>query len=186
MHSTLFTSSREKRLWLWTGVVIIVIYSTLFIGQPLLELLSSQDLRAAFFLLGMFLVGVAILLHGWRAKPDKFQIALITGLLAVYVMFFLRLGMPERSHLIEYSVLAIFVHQALIERLDDEKGVWITEQMATVLAFLVGVLDESVQLFIPDRVFDPVDILFNGMVITMAIGSALLLQWIRKRTSKSA
>jgi VanZ family protein len=62
---------------------------------------------------------------------------------------------------------------------------WESALVALVFAFIIGVLDESIQLVLPNRVFDPQDILFNGFAVTMAIGSSALLTLIRKRYGKS-
>jgi len=182
---TAFTSSREKRLWVASLSVFVLIFLTLFIGQPLEKLFQSQDVRAIVFLLVMVLVGAAILLHAVITKPTTVEIAVISGIAAVYIMFILRLGMPERSHLMEYSVLAILVHKAMAERVAQGKKISLPALISFVITFLLGVIDECLQLFIPSRVFDPVDILFNGMAAAMAIGSFILVQWIRKRIKNS-
>lgn len=181
----LFTSSREKRLWLWAFVVFAAILSTLFIGKPLASLLSDQNVQAVFFVAGMILVGAAIAVHMFRTKPGKTEIAVVFGIVAVYMMFFLRLGLPERSHLIEYSVLAIFIHKAFRERINHSAANYSPALFAFTLTFLIGVLDECIQIVLPDRVFDPLDIVFNGMAITMAIGSSVAYAWVRKWTGKS-
>jgi len=177
----LFKSTREKRLWTWTIVVVATIFSTLFIGQPLANELRDQNLQAVFFVLGMLLVGSAILAHGIQDKPGKIEITVLLGIIAVYVMLFVRLGLPERSHLIEYSVLAIFIHKALVERIAQGQAIRIPGLLALVSAFLIGVLDECIQSILPHRVFDPQDILFNGIAVTAAVGSSALLTWIRQR-----
>ncbi len=41
----LFTSSREKHLWIWAFSVFAAIFSTLFIGQPLARLLANQNIQ---------------------------------------------------------------------------------------------------------------------------------------------
>jgi hypothetical protein len=150
-------------------------------GRPLASQLRDQNVQAVFFVLGMLLVGAAILIYSVKAKPGKPEMSMLLGIAAVYIMFIFRLGAPERSHLIEYSVLAICIHKALIERAQHKK--WIRQPAipALTLAFLVGVLDESIQFFLPNRVFDPEDIVFNGMAVTMAIGARALLVWVRKR-----
>ncbi len=176
-----FTSSKEKKLWLWASLVAITIFSTLFIGQPFERLLRDQNTQAILFLTGMLLVGVVILMNGLRAKPDKVNITILIGLAAVYVMFFFRLGAPERSHLIEYSVLSIFVYSAVIERVGQGNQQLVYALIAFLISFMTGVIDESIQLFIPERVFDVQDIFFNGVVSAMAIGSTMILSWMRKR-----
>lgn len=181
----LFTSLREKKLWFWVIVVFAAIFSTLFIGQPLIEVFASQDLRAVVFLFGMILVAAAILIHAIKTKPSGIELGIIMGIVAVYAMFILRLGMPERSHLFEYSILAILIHKALLERANSRKLTMPPALLALIIAFSIGVLDEGVQIIIPDRVFDPEDIVFNGFVILMAIGTNIVFKWIGKIRSKS-
>ena len=181
----LFTSKREKHLWLWALVVTVAIFSTLFLGQPLAKLFNSQDVRAVVFVMVMFLVGTTILIHAIRTKPRRTELALIIGLIAVYTMFILRLGMPERSHLMEYSVLAIFVHKAIMERKNQRKQIPLPGLMAFGITFIIGVCDECIQILLPDRYFDPEDIAFNALAAVMAIGSSVLINWVRKWRNSS-
>lgn len=181
----LFTSAREKRLWLYAMIVLLTIISTLIFGQPLVKLFASQDVRAVIFLLVMAIIGTTILIHGLKTLPSRTEVTIWLGLAAVYIMFFLRLGMPERSHLMEYSVLAIFIHMALIERIGQESKVLKPALLAFTATFMIGLLDECIQIFLPDRVFDPNDIVFNGFSGLLAIGSRMVLQWIRKKTRKA-
>ena len=174
-----FTSKREKYYWILSAIVLITIVSSLFLGQPLARELRDQNVQAVIFVTGMGFVGAAILLHSLRSKPSKYEYLTVLGIIAVYTMFFFRLGAPERSHLIEYSILAIFVHRAIMERFGDTR-VYRSALIALVVTFLIGVIDESMQLFLPNRVFDPVDIFFNGIAATIAIGSNLVIYWIRK------
>lgn len=167
-------------MWLGVFVVTVTIYSTLFIGQPLANLLGNQDVQAVFFVLGMLLVGAAVLVHALKTKASQIELAVLLGIIALYVMFFLRLGLPERSHLIEYSVLAIFVHKALVERGNQGKNIPRPALYALIIAFSISLLDECIQFFLPNRVFDINDIYFNGIAVTMAIGSTLVLSWLRK------
>ena len=95
-------------------------------------------------------------------------------------MFFLRLGIPERTHLIEYSVLGIFIHEALLERNKQDTRLLKTSLLAIVITVLLGVIDESLQLIIPNRVFDPVDILFNSLAAFIAIGYSSFLRLVKK------
>lgn len=180
-----FTSLREKRLWLWAVMVFATIFATLFMGRPLANQLRDQNVQAVFFVLGMLLVGGAIIVHAIRTKPGRLEISIWLGIIAVYVMFIFRLGAPERSHLIEYSVLTIFIHKALVERAQHRQLVLAPALLALLVAFLIGVLDESIQIVLPNRVFDPQDILFNGIAATMAIGVSVLLSWVRKRIAQA-
>lgn len=128
----------------------------------------------------MALVGATIILHAFRTRPGKTELTVLLGIIAVYVLFFLRLGLPERSHLMEYSVLAIFVHKAITERANNGKRIPNPAIVAFLITLLIGVVDECIQLVLPYRVFDMLDIVFNGIAIAMAIGSAILLSRVRK------
>ena len=44
---------------------------------------------------------------------------------------------------------------------------------------LLGVFNECIQILLPDRYFDPVDIAFNGLAAGMAIESTEILNWVR-------
>ncbi len=174
-----YHSTREKRLWLWALLIVLAIFTSLFIGQPLQEQLRSQNLQAGLFLLGMALVGGTILVHGIRFRPGRVELTVLIGVVAVGFMLFFRLGAPERSHMIEYSVLAVFVHGALVERLGPQAVK--SAILAFFVTFIIGVIDETVQMVIPHRVFDFEDIVFNGIVIGVAIIASMVLHWIRRR-----
>lgn len=178
---SIFTSSRERYLWRWVAAVLVAILVTLFFGRPLTDLFTNQNIQAIIFMLGMLLVGTAILVHALRTKPGKTEIAIFIGIIAVYLMLFLRLGLPERSHLIEYSVLAVFIHMALSERAKQVDNMPSPALLAFVLTFLVGVLDECIQIFLPHRVFDLQDIAFNGIAAALAIGSVVVIRWVQGR-----
>lgn len=166
-------------------MVLVAILSTLALGRPLQEMLRDQNIQAIFFLLGMILTGATIIVHGLKVRPNKTEMAIWIGLAAVYIMFVFRLGAPERSHLIEYSVLAIFIHKALIERLSHKNQILMPALLAFVATVIIGVIDESIQIVLPNRVFDPDDILFNSFAALMAIGGSITLQWARKKFSKN-
>jgi VanZ family protein len=44
------------------------------------------------------------------------------------------------------------------------------------------VLDEFIQAFLPSRVFDPADILFNVLAAVMAAAASVALRWARRRS----
>lgn len=181
---SLFTSSREKRLWLYAFIVLIPIILTLIFSGTLVGILGNQDVQVGIFWLSLILIGTTIIIHGFNTQPSKTEIAIWVGLIAVYLLFFLRLGRPEhRSHLMEYSVLAICIHRAIIERFKQENQILKPAILAFVLTLTIGMLDECIQIFLPSRVFDPIDMLFNGLAAFMTIGTSISLQWVRKKIS---
>ncbi|MBT8461962.1 MAG: VanZ family protein [Gemmatimonadetes bacterium] len=179
---SLFTSDRERRLWFWTLAVVLAIYATLGLTPKLAGALRDSDqLQAVLFIVAMFLVGATVVTQGLKLRPGGAEIGVALGIAAVYLMLFVRMALAERSHLIEYGVVAVFIHEALRERARQGRRVPVPAFLAVVAASLVGVLDESIQVFLPNRVFDPRDIGFNVLAGLMAVLASLILTWARRR-----
>ena len=53
--------------------------------------------------------------------------------------------------------------------------------LAIAIAGSVGVIDELIQALLPNRVFDPRDILFNVVAAVLAVGAIKALRWARHR-----
>jgi hypothetical protein len=176
-----FTSPRERIIWIFSILILIGIFLSLIIGRPLLELFKNQDLQAGIFLLGIIFIGAYIILYGLISKPNIIELLLVIGIISVYLLLFLRLGLPERSHLIEYSALCLTIHEALLERKKQGKQITHIGFWAFAITILIGLIDEIIQIFIPNRVFDVNDILFNCFTAFMAIGVSMSIQYFRQK-----
>ncbi|MFQ5746555.1 MAG: VanZ family protein [Gemmatimonadota bacterium] len=180
--AALFTSDRERRLWSWTLAVVVAIYSTLGLARSLAWTARESDLGVAFFVLGMLLVLATVVTQGLKKRPHGTEIGVALGVAAAYLMVLVRMASPtERSHLMEYGVLAVFIHEALMERASQGRRVPVPALLAILATSVVGALDEGIQAFLPIRVFDPVDILFNVLAAVMAVSASLVLGWARRR-----
>ncbi len=177
----MFTSHREKRLWIWVFAVIAAIFMTIFLGQPLANIISNKNLQGITFGIAMIMIGGTIFTYGFRSRPSRTEWVTVIGLTSVYIMLFLRLALPERTHLMEYSVLAIFIHNAFSERVRNGKKIPGMALLTIVLASLIGVLDESIQYLIPGRVFDLQDIAFNIFAAVLAVSASRTFHWIKTR-----
>lgn len=186
MSKPWFSSDREWRLWTWTLAIVVAIYSTLGLAATLAGTLRDRGLIDTFFALGMLLVGVTIVTQGLKTRPGVAKIGVALGIVATSFMVFARMGIPaaERTHLIEYGVVAVFIYEALTERVSQGRRVPVPALFAVLATSLVGVLDECIQAFIPSRVFDPRDILFNVLAGTMAVAASVALGWARQLTVK--
>ena len=182
----LFASGRERRLWLWTLAVVVAIYATIGFGSTVAGVLREGGLlEASLFLGAMCLVGATVVAQGLRARPGGIEVAVALGVAVVYLLVLMRVASPvERSHLIEYSVLAVFLYEALTERASHGRRVPLPALLAVVATALVGAVDEVIQLFVPSRVFDPVDIVFNALAAVMAVAASAALGWARRRRGR--
>ena len=180
---SIFSSRRERRLWMWTAACVAAIYATLGIAGTLVDALGPARLDVLLFLLGMALVAATVLLGGLRLRPGGVDVAVALGVVTVYLLALSRMSFPERSHLIEYGVVALLVQAALTERTRGGRQVPLVPLLAVVAAALIGAVDECVQLLLPTRVFDPVDMLFNALAAAMAVGASAAVRWARQRTA---
>ncbi len=181
---SLFTSERERRLWAWTLAVVVAIYSTLGLARTLFDRLGHLNLGVGLFLVCCLLVVATAVTLGVRVRPGGAELAVALGVVAAYLLVFVRMSIPtERSHLIEYGVVALFIHEALTERARHGRRVPAPALLAVLAATLIGVFDECIQLALPSRVFDPIDMLFNLLAAAMAVTASSALRWARRCNS---
>lgn len=186
-NSPLFSSPRERRLWLWTAAVVVAIFSTLALNQKLTVALGGTGFDAILFVVGSLLVLATVVTQGLRARPGGVEIVVALGVAAAYLMVLVRMASPvERSHIVEYGVVAIFIYEALAERARQGRRVPSPPLLAMFAASMIGVVDEGVQHFLPSRVYDPIDILFNTLAAVMAVLGSLALGWARRRRAGPA
>lgn len=184
---SLFSSKREKSLWLWALAAVIALYSTLGLAGALAGRLLEGGLLQYFFIFGAVLVFSAILTQGMAVRPGGMEIAVSLGLAAAFLLALTRLGFPpvERTHLIEYAVVAVLTHEALKERTDNGRRVPSPGILAFLLTAILGWIDEGIQFLLPNRVYDIRDFGFNAMAALMAITASVILTWVRARFGRS-
>lgn len=174
------TSKRERTLWVLSLAVAVAIYATLGFATALSEELTNRDLLDGVSALAFLVLLGVVLTVGFKGRaPRLFDLAVLVGLGAVYALVFLRIASPiERSHLFEYTLLAILTHEALLERRRNGGTVIAPALQAIGMTSAVGVLDEAIQLIIPSRVFDPVDIGFNVLAAFMGVTVSRTVEWV--------
>lgn len=165
-----FTSKKETRLWLLALATLIAIYSTIPFSQPISNFIQRNHLHGAFFLTGLILVGLTITLLGVSQKTTSIQVGTVIGVSTVYLLIFLRLEIPQdRTHLIEYGILASLIYLALNERKINQPTKLPIAFMAMIFSSIAGTIDEFLQLLVPNRYFDLNDILFNTLASCFSI-----------------
>ena len=159
---------------------MIAIFTTLGVTQPLLASLRENGLLEPLFVLGMALIGAAIVVQGFRLRPNGVEIAVALGVVAVYLLLFTRMAIPEeRTHLIEYGVVALLIYEALQERASQCRPVPFPAMLTVFLTALLGWLDEGLQAMVPNRFYDLRDVGFNALAGLMAVTATVL--WTRAR-----
>ncbi len=179
----LFTSDRERRLWLWALAVVAAIYSTLGLAGTLAEALRERNLLEPAFMAGFVVVIAAIVGVGLKTRPTLREIWVALGVAAVYGMVVVRMGVgpAERTHLFEYGLVAVLIHQALTERRRNGRAVPVPAVLAVTVTAALGWIDEGIQAVIPNRVYDLRDVGFNTLAGLMAVVAILILGWVRGR-----
>lgn len=178
----LFTTDRERRLWGWTLAVAVAIYSTVAVAPSISVVLRNRERLTVAFVLALVLVVAMVVAHGLEIRPGGTEIAVAFGVAAAYSLMFLRMAIAEeRGHLVEYGVLAVLIFAALEERKCFGSHVPAPALLAVLAATALGLLDEGIQGFIPNRVFDWRDVGFNAVAAAMAIAATLALAWARRR-----
>lgn len=179
-----FASGRERRLWLGAVVVVVAIYTTLGFAGTLAAELRERSLLGAFFALGLVLMVVAIVSSGLKSRPGPREVWVWLGIVTAYGMVLVRMGVTpeERTHLFEYGLVAVLIHQALVERVRHGRRVPAPAVLAFLATALLGWLDEGIQALLPNRVYDLRDAGFNALAALMAIIAGSAVAWTRRRT----
>lgn len=176
------SSDREKRLWLLLLAVVAAIYSTLGLTGTLAAAVREKGLVEGTFVFCFILVLATIALSWIGHRPGRLEIWVGLGIAAVYLMVLVRMGIPEeRTHLIEYGVVGIFIFAALKERASQGRHVPFPALIAVVATTLIGTIDECIQALLPNRVFDARDILFNFIAGILSVSASAALGWARQK-----
>ena len=179
-----FSSAGERRLWLWALAVVVAIYATADLVRTVADALRESgllELTPTMFSAGMFLIGVMILVQGLRERSRGVEVGFALGVAAIAVIGLARgIDAAERSHLIEYAVLALIIHEALVERKAQGWRVPVPAVLAIAVTTALGVVDECIQFFVPSRTFDWFDIGFDLLASVLAVGSSVSIRWVRR------
>lgn len=170
---------RSHKPLMWTIAVLILAYAP--IGRPIQKYLREQ-LTAALGPDGMMIFVLAIFLSGgiffiyasrvWRLPLTNIFFTAIILLAGIGYSFFLPLP-EERIHLVQFGLLGLLACSSLRGR---TTSFWRWIWRPVLFVFLVGGADEVLQWFLPDRVCDLRDILFNtlggiwGILLHLAVG----------------
>ncbi len=168
-------SPRERRLWSWAGVLLVVIYASLYWVRPVAEALRARGLLQL-TVTALFLVAAIGVLRWCLARsPGRRELAVLAVVALLYLAVLWPIRLPEeRFHLLEYGLLAALVYAALLER--QRRGGelrWAAGPALVAVAIigLAGWLDEGIQHLLPNRYYDWVDVGLNPVAGILAVGA---------------
>ena len=177
----MFSSDRERRLWLWTLVVVVAIYSTLGPAREVVGALRERNLLRVTVVVAVLLVVVPVVWRWARRRPGWDEVGVGVGVALSYWMVALRVDNPaERTHLFEYGIVAALIYAALLERGRNGWPVKWPAALTVAVTAVLGLVDEGIQAVLPSRVFDWNDVLFNGFAGAMVIVARLALAPVRR------
>jgi len=166
---------KARTKWILIICEILLIYSTLYIVRFITMFLRERGLlsltiytmTAVFFLL--------VALYVLRLKPPILSILLLIPILGAYGVLFLKMKIPvERIHLLEYGLLGFMLTGVLNDR-------WRAGRSAGA-----GYVDEAIQYFLPNRVYDLRDVGFNALAGFSGIVVFAVLHWVQRAKGAKA
>lgn len=180
-----YSSNREKRLWFWLIILVAIIYTTLGVSQPVALFLTDRNLLDNTYFALFLVIGVGSIAHGLMSKRSWREWIVWICIFVVFAMVFIRIEIPaERTHLIEYGAIGLLSLEALKERKSNGFDIPKPALLAVLLTTTIGLIDECIQHFIPSRIFDPIDIIFNFVAAALSISASEILAWTKRKFKK--
>jgi len=152
------------------------IYATLGPAQVVADSLREHNvLEMALWVALILFVGSIIAL--WIKRPPGWRdIGVALGVALAYLIVFIRIqNSAERTHLIEYGIVAGLIHQALLIRVRNGHHVPMPAALTVAVTATLGLFDEIIQATLPTRTFDVRDIFFNAFAAFMVIIARLAI-----------
>ena len=174
--------SSSRRHWLAVALWVLVIYTTIPFVRVLREwYVARWDPVWIGWLVAGVIVGAAVatlaLLNRQTGEVPRRTTVWIIGATVIFVLwtFSLRRSPEETVHFLEYGVLAILLHRALLPTMPNA----LVFVAAALIGALVGTVDEVIQWISPSRYWDWRDLMLNG-------GAGALIQLVLWRIAAPA
>ncbi len=168
-HGFITKISQEWR-WGIVAIYTLAIYAFLPFGPRFWRFVLGQWGNSINYL-GWFLIcvlGVYFLVYLIFQKevrePTVYIAFFLISLTCIAILKYMCSTGPERFHLLMYGILGCIIFWAFKNDVKKTRVYLYT----TMLVFLLGVIDESIQGLLPMRVFDVKDILMNWLSCGMA------------------
>lgn len=174
----------KRRIFLWSLVLFYI--SLIFISTPFalpIWNFLEKEMRLNFNLVMLFLgAGIFFGLNYFFIKTSRnLRYCLILTFIFfgyAFLFFYFAKFPTERFHLFEYGFLSFLVYQALAMDLTGKK----VYGLGMIIVMVVGMFDEVIQRFVPQRYADIRDVFINSFsgLLGFAIISILIKASSRK------
>ncbi len=176
-----FSSTRERRLWLSVAVVVLAIYSTPGLARSAVGLLRAQGLLAPAFRRRSPPGGGNGGCCGSRHPTSRSGDRCCSGDRRRVLDAVRSHGYRRGTH----SPCGVRHRERMHLRGGlGASGSWPPRApalLAIAVAATIGTLDEVIQAFLPSRAFDTLDILVNVLASVVAVVAIVVLRWVRSR-----
>lgn len=138
----LFMSKRERLLWLAVAAVVVAIYSTIGLTGWLADSINNKELVETAWIWGLLVATAVVIATGFTKRLSFRDVFFVIGVASAYWMVLVRSSadFAERTHLFEYGILAVLIHEALSERRVKHRLL-----LAVAIAASIGLIDETIQ-----------------------------------------
>lgn len=172
------TPKENKRAsWTLVGAWVTLIYITVPVARELRNWIDTEIGSWSFVVFAFGSIAVAVIISVrsllTRRLPLSAWVWLI-GALSLFALYIYELrDIPEEAlHVFQYGMLSILVYRAMTHHLRNY-NIYIA---ASLMVGMFGIIDEYIQWFVPDRVFDLRDIrtnFFAGLLAQLTIMGGL-------------
>lgn len=187
---SLYTTQRERKLWMWSALVLAAVYCSAILGGTLSARMEKSMFLAPAFGTGFVLVLVAIVGNAISSGESRRALWIGLGVAAVLGMILVRLGIgaSARTHLFEYGLVAVLLFEAGRERVRGGGAFPAPGVTAVAATAALGWIDEGIQSVVPGRVYDLRDVGINALAGVLAVtGTSLTARvrlWARLRAAR--
>lgn len=152
--------------WTFTAIYTTLIFSTLGIVRTLTETIrATGNLGTLTFLLIGFFLLFSVFLNSTKISRKQLILRLILTLCFITLIATVTRLPEERMHVIQYGLLGWLISWSL----SDSPMTFCRVLLGVLLGWAIGLGDEIIQYFLPNRVYDIRDVILNGVSATLGL-----------------
>lgn len=169
------TKTNLKKIW-WgiTLVYTVFIYATLGVASKIWETLDTflggRLVAVLYIIYSALAISAFIYLLIVKREKSLEKYFVLFSLVAIFFIIIKSVEYPvEKIHLSEYGLLGVLLYNAL--KIDFDRYSKKLYLYGFLTCLIIGFVDEVIQWFLPNRVFDWRDVFMNGIggMITLLI-----------------